>query len=203
MANEFPLGLLGFSENWVAAPRITGLDAPSAWPGIVTEATTEFQLDRFTSARGAATSGQLTVSLRREVNRDWIKDDSVVSSTLIPGWAQTGIVYLYPEMVRVWPDPTLIQAKKKFARLKGEWIIGVGPTSSTTDMILHPAYQRIIGMGPAVLPLLLRDLEAGPIDWFWALESITEENPVHPDDLGNIQAMAKAWIEWGRSKGYL
>jgi hypothetical protein len=42
----------------------------------------------------------------------------------------------------------------------------------------HPAYQRIIEMGQPVMPLIFRELEREPDHWFWALQSITGENPV-------------------------
>jgi hypothetical protein len=68
--------------------------------------------------------------------------------------------------------------------------------------MLRP-YQRIIGMGMPVVPLLLEELEREPDQWFWALESITEENPVPPAAAGRIREMAAAWIEWGRARGFL
>lgn len=39
--------------------------------------------------------------------------------------------------------------------------------------MMHPAYQQIIGMGPAVVPLLLNDLVRTRSHWFWALRAIT------------------------------
>jgi hypothetical protein len=49
-------------------------------------------------------------------------------------------------------------------------------------------------MGTAALPLILDELRREPDHWFWALESITEEHPVPPEDAGRVQAMAAAWI---------
>jgi hypothetical protein len=69
-------------------------------------------------------------------------------------------------------------------------------------MALCPSYQRIIGLGPAVLPLLLRELEREPDHWFWALKAIAGEDPVPGASRGKVREMARAWVEWGRQQGY-
>lgn len=91
---------------------------------------------------------------------------------------------------------------KKFIRLRDEWKAQRGPESSTTRLVMHPAYQKIIGIGPAVVPLLLRELEQDLDCWFWALRAITEENPVPTEVRGDGPAMAQAWLAWGRERGY-
>jgi hypothetical protein len=68
--------------------------------------------------------------------------------------------------------------------------------------MLRP-YQRIVGMGTAAVPLILEELKREPDQWFWALESITEENPVPPEAAGRVRAMAEAWLRWGRERGVL
>jgi hypothetical protein len=70
-------------------------------------------------------------------------------------------------------------------------------------MALLRPYQRIIGMGMPVVPLILEELEREPDQWFWALEAITEENPVPTEANGVVRLMAKAWVDWGREQGYL
>jgi len=75
-------------------------------------------------------------------------------------------------------------------------------TSSVTDMAMHRSYQRIIGLGPAAIPLLLRELERQPDHWFWALHAITGVDPTMPEQKGKVQEMAKAWLDWGREAGY-
>ncbi|HJT32793.1 MAG TPA: hypothetical protein VJ783_12200 [Pirellulales bacterium] len=69
---------------------------------------------------------------------------------------------------------------------------------------MHPAYQQIIGMGPAAVPCILSDLaEHGPNDWFWALTAITGENPISQEIAGNMKTMTEAWLRWGIAAGYL
>jgi len=59
-------------------------------------------------------------------------------------------------------------------------------------------YQQIIGMGEAVVPLLLEELQREPDQWFWALEAITQENPVPPESAGKVRPTAEAWAAWGK-----
>jgi hypothetical protein len=93
-------------------------------------------------------------------------------------------------------------AEHKFRRLADEWRQGTRYTSSGTEVVTNSAYQRIIGMGREVLPILFRELETAPDDWFWALYMITEENPVKPEDAGDIEKMAAAWLAWARDHRY-
>lgn len=89
--------------------------------------------------------------------------------------------------------------KARFERLAAEWKRDASVWSSGTRRVLHPAYQKIIGLGPAVVPFLLQDL---PNDWFYALWAVTGEDPVAKSDQGNIRAMSDAWLAWGHAHGY-
>jgi hypothetical protein len=98
---------------------------------------------------------------------------------------------------------TQTDPEKEFDHLAEEWREAVQFSSSVTEMCLHPAYQQIIGMGPVVVPLLLKELSQRPDHWFWALHAITKENPVDPEDAGDLLKMSEAWIEWGRARNCL
>jgi hypothetical protein len=93
------------------------------------------------------------------------------------------------------------QVATKFARLRDEWKSQRRHESSTTRIVMLPAYQKIIGMGPDVLPLLLRELETELDAWFWALRAITEADPVPAEACGDGEAMARAWLAWARQRG--
>jgi hypothetical protein len=93
--------------------------------------------------------------------------------------------------------------EETFHMLAEVWVRETGHISSTIDQVLHPAYQRIIGMGKPVLPLLLRDLKQDPKYWFWALTAITGEQPVRTEDAGNIRKMTQAWLEWGKRRNLI
>ena len=101
----------------------------------------------------------------------------------------------------VEPDDEAL--KRRFDTLVSEWKPAVAAMSSVMRMAMHPAYQRIIGLGPRAVPLLLRELERDPHHWFWALNVITGEDPVPAECSGDMRAVREAWLEWGRSKGFL
>lgn len=90
----------------------------------------------------------------------------------------------------------------RFRRLEAVWKAETWYHSNPEKIIGHPAFQEIISMGEAVVPLMLRDLEQQPRLWVWALPEITGANPVREEDAGNITKMSEAWLEWARRNGY-
>jgi hypothetical protein len=92
--------------------------------------------------------------------------------------------------------------KARFCELAALWKKGRRATSFASALAMHPAYQHIIGMGPDVLPLILRELEKDSDHWFWALKAISGADPVLPESRGKMREMADAWLKWGREKGY-
>jgi hypothetical protein len=92
--------------------------------------------------------------------------------------------------------------EERFRQLEALWDSETAYLSSDTEIVGHPAFQGIIGLGPAVIPLMLRDLQERPRLWVWALPAITGANPVPASDRGNIAKMSEAWLRWGRANGY-
>lgn len=92
--------------------------------------------------------------------------------------------------------------EETFLQLAEQWRQETGMISLVSKIVMHPTYQRIIGMGQPVVPLILRELEQEPDHWFWALQSITGANPVEPQQRGRLRQMAGAWIQWGKDCGY-
>jgi hypothetical protein len=91
---------------------------------------------------------------------------------------------------------------QRFQVLADQWRRETGHLSLMSDIVLNTAYQQIIGMGKPAIALILQDLKQQPDHWFWALRSITGENPVQVDDRGRLPQMAEAWLVWGRANGY-
>ena len=91
---------------------------------------------------------------------------------------------------------------ERFADLAATWRHDTAFTSSLHEIVMHRAYQQIIGLGPRVIPLILLDLQKQPDHWFWALKALTAADPVKPSDRGDIQRMADAWVEWGKMVRY-
>ena len=93
--------------------------------------------------------------------------------------------------------------EERFRRLAAEWKEQSRYLSNTAQMAMLQPYQRIIGLGLPVVPLILEELNREPNQWFWALEAIIEQNPVPPEALGKVRMMAQAWIEWGERQGFV
>jgi hypothetical protein len=100
------------------------------------------------------------------------------------------------------PPPMLPDLEQQFLRLVEIWRKATQYTSSMSDLVNHPAYQQIIGLGQPAIPLLLRELERDPDYWFAALRALTGVDPVPAASRGNLARMAEAWLAWGRQEGY-
>jgi hypothetical protein len=98
---------------------------------------------------------------------------------------------------------TSSETANRFQRLAAEWKRKSRYMSNTAQMAILPSYQRIIGMGMDAVPLILKELEREPDQWFWALEAITEADPVPLEAKGKVAQMSQAWIEWGKQRGLL
>lgn len=116
-------------------------------------------------------------------------------STPNPKWYILATIFSYPILETAEIEAT-------FLELAEQWRRETGMMSLVTKMSMHPAYQRIIGMGQAVVPPILRELEQEPDRGFWALQAITGANPVKSEQRGRLKQMAEAWIQWGRENGY-
>ena len=90
----------------------------------------------------------------------------------------------------------------RFTALAESWRRDTRFCSSLSEIYFHPAYQRIIGMGPVVLPLIFTRLRADLEMWFWALQSITAKNPAADASPGDVVAMRRAWLRWAQESGY-
>ena len=91
--------------------------------------------------------------------------------------------------------------ERRFRELAKKWHKETRFISSVTKMVTHPAYLRIIGMGPAAVPLLLRELERTRDHWFVALHAITGEDPAPPR--ASFDEAVEAWLAWGKRNGYI
>ncbi len=65
------------------------------------------------------------------------------------------------------PSPSVIET---FRALVEEWKRETRYRSFSPQIALHPAYQRIIGMGLDGLSLILRELQTAPHHWFKGVE---------------------------------
>lgn len=116
----------------------------------------------------------------------------IVSATYIE--PMIPIPLTYPEL----PSAT----GARFSDLAAQWHRETDHLSTMTDIILHPAFLQIIGMGEIALPFILKELEETRSGhWFTALESIAGER-IATDEMSYDEAV-RAWLQWGHQRGYV
>ena len=122
----------------------------------------------------------------------------VVRQTVQALWTQLGAkgaVHSEVALLRARSE----QLRKEFEILAEQWRQDTLHLSQISKKVAHPAYFRIMGMGEAVVPLLLEALRDKPSHWFAALQATANVNPV-ADGANPVQAR-EAWLRWGKSNG--
>ncbi|CAN5126465.1 hypothetical protein BH20ACI1_BH20ACI1_27790 [soil metagenome] len=114
----------------------------------------------------------------------------------------TQVVHQIENLLTKYESETA-RIEKEFNVLAEQWYLETLHSSGYLDKVLHPAYQRIIGLGKDVIPLILRELQDAPTDWFWALRALTGEDPTTAAQSGKKTEMAKAWLKWGKENDYI
>ncbi len=105
-------------------------------------------------------------------------------------------------------EETPADVEQRFRELKAEWKADTAHHSNPSIIMRHPAMRAIVAMADAVVPVILRDLEAGSggMGLVWALREITGEN-IAPPLIENgcakwsVPEQREAWLQWGREKG--
>ena len=89
----------------------------------------------------------------------------------------------------------------EFHILVEQWKADTVASSLVQQQVRHPAYQRIVGMGPRVVPLILAEMRRRPDHWFWALHAITGEQPAPASS--TFAEATEAWLAWGKARGLI
>jgi hypothetical protein len=93
---------------------------------------------------------------------------------------------------------------RRFQGLAVEWNATTRYRSNTHALGNHPVFQELVALGEPVIPLILAELEReSSVSWITVLAAITGENPVPPALAGRVDAMVRAWLDWGRQRGYV
>lgn len=93
----------------------------------------------------------------------------------------------------------------RFGVLAEKWKSETVLMSSTEDIVMNDSYQRILAMGPGVLPHIFAELRRerdDPSYWFWALEHLTQVDPVPDSARGRAKEMRRHWLEWADKNGF-
>src|SRR5688572_12617976 len=92
--------------------------------------------------------------------------------------------------------------EEKFNLLAERWKRDTEAAPTILEVVTHPAYQQIIGLGARALPLIFKSLANDHEHWYWALKAITGEDPVPKKNRGQLEEMRKAWLAWAAAQGY-
>ncbi len=95
------------------------------------------------------------------------------------------------------PDARTI---RRFDALRDEWLNDFSAQSGGVPDTSHCAYRAIIAMGWEVVPLLLREMDQLSGHWQEALAEITGEDPLRESDFGDLELIARRWVEWGERR---
>ena len=109
------------------------------------------------------------------------------------------------ELPADWPEGAQVEIhppgdlgiEHRFRQLVAQWKEETRFLSSIHEMVSHPAYLQIIGLGNQAVPLLLDELRREPDHWFVALQAITGTNPIPQSASGDVEKMTQAWLAWG------
>jgi len=92
---------------------------------------------------------------------------------------------------------------ERFIELANRWHDETDHLSSPSRITMNDTYLAIISMGKPVIPLILQDLQERGGYWYRALRILSDVDPVSPEVRGEVPKMKKAWLSWGRDKGYI
>ena len=124
-----------------------------------------------------------------------------VDIDLSPSNVDAPMLYVEGDAIELSSEPTSSE-RQLFKVLSDTWKRETAHLSRAEKIIANPSYRRIIDMGEPAVPLILQELEREPDYWFWALLDITHCDPISPNIYGDVKAMSRAWINWGKANGY-
>ena len=147
---------------------------------------------------------------------DWIKPQTrtqlvaykpnMPPQEIVDTWIDAIECVWFPLAISPTTSPQTESAEEQFRRLAKTWREETENLSSLTRIVSHPAYQQIIDLGKGrkpVVSLILNEWQDRGGYWATALSSISGENPVAPEHIGNPAKVREDWIAWGRVRGYL
>ena len=91
--------------------------------------------------------------------------------------------------------------ESEFNALAEQWYRDTRTMSFIRQKAVHPAYQKIIGMGKPALPFIFKELLNYKGDWIWALNAIAGEDPA--TGITNFRKAVDAWMNWGKQRGHI
>ena len=94
-------------------------------------------------------------------------------------------------------------AETRFFALARQWREATSYYSMWWQISDHDAYRKILAMGEAAVPWILRDLAETGYHWFDALQQLTGEDAAKDVQRGRRDLAQEAWLAWGRERGMI
>jgi hypothetical protein len=88
------------------------------------------------------------------------------------------------------------ELEERFHNLVKQWKEETFFISSTSQLLNHPAYRKIISLGRMAAYLVLRELQNDTGRWFHALRYMTGEDV--SEGMKDYESAKAAWLKWGR-----
>ena len=85
-----------------------------------------------------------------------------------------------------------------------QWKEETAGYSSLPKKLLNEWYLRIISLGRGIVPLIIKELQHDPDQWFLALKVLTFEDPIEQIDEKDsdiyygFDGCVQAWLEWAK-----
>ncbi len=88
--------------------------------------------------------------------------------------------------------------KERFYGLRDQWQKETSHMSMSSQIVAHPAYREIVGMGREVVPWIIEDIKFnGTTFWWTALYEILKKGPHVPDYArGKVRLLNEMWLAW-------
>lgn len=97
--------------------------------------------------------------------------------------------------------PSSVDFIHSFYAVLRRWQSETSIFSDPTVITSHPSYEAIVNMGSKVVPLIIGELNLESSLVVFTLEDITGEKPYSREEVGDIKAMANAWLLWAERDG--
>lgn len=94
-----------------------------------------------------------------------------------------------------------VALRERFNSLVQQWTKETRLRSSMRKICSHPAYQEVIDLGEAVIPLIFEEMSMGELHWSWALSQITGINPAANTE--SPSAATDVWLQWIQDQGFV
>ena len=92
---------------------------------------------------------------------------------------------------------------EQFNSLAKQWKRETAIVGHLSKIVMHPSYQRIMAMGPDVIPLILQEMSQESAHWFWALHNLVPAGEDPAEGTTTIRDARRAWLDWGKKNNLL